>query len=429
MILKASQRANGRELAIHLLNGHDNAHVEVFQMHGFMADSLPDAMQEAEALSRGTKCQKYLFSVSLNPPPEEKVPTAAFEDAIGRIEEKMGLDNQPRVIVFHEKHGRRHAHVVWSRIDTTEMKAIQLSFTHMKLREISRALYLENNWKMPQGLIDREKCNPLNFTREQWQQSKRVGDNPQITKQTLKECWAASDGRKAFSSALEQYGFYLAKGDRRGFVAVDWRGEVYSLSRWLGVKNKAIKGRLGTPQDLPSVDETQTNLDQALANRANVFIKEMNLKYERLSSPIQSRIQHLTERDAEERKRLAKKQEERLQREIRKRQSRFRTGLRGLWDRLTGAHSQVNRQNELEASQASLRDRAEKDALILQQLESSRSVQQQLDHILSNQQQDLAKLKKSMFSRLPVERTISLEREFKSSRLQEPSFGIDGLER
>ena len=429
MILKASQRANGRELAVHLLNGHDNEHVDIHEIRGFMSDCLPDAMQEAKALSRGTKCQKYLFSVSLNPPPDENVPTAVFEDAIKRIEDKMGLDDQPRAVIFHEKHGRRHAHCVWSRIDTTEMKAIQLSFTHMKLREISRELFLEHNWKLPQGFIDREKRNPLNFSREQWQQSKRVGGDPQITKQILKECWATSDSKKAFSRALEQVGFYLAKGDKRGFVAVDWRGEVYSLSRWLGVKNKAIKERLGSPQDLPSVDDTQANLDQELVKRANVFIKDINLKYEHFSSPVQARIKQLAERQEEDRKDLTKKQKERLRQEIRKRQSCFRTGLRGLWDRLTGANSQVKRQNEFEASQARLHDSAEKDALILHQLKSSRSVQQQLDHILSNQQKDLAQLKKSMFSKLPVERTISLEREFKPLRLQEPSFGIDGLER
>ena len=60
----------------------------------------------------------FFFSVSLNPPENVKnVPVSAFKDAANRIEQKMGLEGQPRVIAFHEKEGRRHAHAVWSRID------------------------------------------------------------------------------------------------------------------------------------------------------------------------------------------------------------------------------------------------------------------------------------------------------------------------
>ncbi|SCX54398.1 hypothetical protein SAMN05720354_11439 [Nitrosospira sp. Nsp1] len=54
--------------------------------------------------------------------------TETFEQAIERAEEKLGLNGQPRAIVFHEKNGRRHCHAVWSRIKMDEMKAVQLSF-------------------------------------------------------------------------------------------------------------------------------------------------------------------------------------------------------------------------------------------------------------------------------------------------------------
>jgi hypothetical protein len=32
----------------------------------------------------------------------------------------------------------------------------------------------------------------------------------------------------------------LARGDRRGFVAVDYRGEVYAVARQAGVKTRGI---------------------------------------------------------------------------------------------------------------------------------------------------------------------------------------------
>lgn len=144
MILKASQRGGGQDLAAHLLRRDENEHVLVHEVRGFVTDDLHGAFKEAHAVSRGTKCQQYLFSVSLSPPEKESVAVEAFEDAIDRIEAKMGLEGQPRAIVFHEKNGRRHAHCVWSRIDAETMTAKQLSHFKMKLQDISRDLYLEH---------------------------------------------------------------------------------------------------------------------------------------------------------------------------------------------------------------------------------------------------------------------------------------------
>lgn len=59
------------------------------------------------AISQGTRCKQFLFSLSLNPPENEKVPVEVFEKAISEIEHKLGLENQTRAIVFHEKEGRR----------------------------------------------------------------------------------------------------------------------------------------------------------------------------------------------------------------------------------------------------------------------------------------------------------------------------------
>lgn len=111
MILKASQRGGGRELAAHLMKD-ENEHIEVYGMRGFIADDLKGAFDEAHAISKATKCKQYLFSLSLNPPAHEKVATQAFVDAADEVENRLGLSGQPRAIVFHEKNGRRHA--MWS---------------------------------------------------------------------------------------------------------------------------------------------------------------------------------------------------------------------------------------------------------------------------------------------------------------------------
>ena len=105
MILKASQRGSAMELAKHLLKTTANEHVEVHDLRGFVADDLQGALRECEAIARGTRCRKHLFSLSLNPPEHEDVPVEAFEHAIAKIEKELGLEHQPRVIVFHEKEG------------------------------------------------------------------------------------------------------------------------------------------------------------------------------------------------------------------------------------------------------------------------------------------------------------------------------------
>ncbi len=79
------------------------------------------------------------------------MPVDVFEQAISDIEIKIDLVGQPRVIVFHEKEGRRHAHCVWSRIDVEKMKAINLPHFKLKLRDISRQLYLEHGCLLKSG--------------------------------------------------------------------------------------------------------------------------------------------------------------------------------------------------------------------------------------------------------------------------------------
>ena len=249
MILKASQRGGAKQLGLHLLKMTENERVEVHEVRGFISDDVMDAMHEAYAVSRGTKCRQFLFSVSLNPPETENVRIEVFEQALAKIEERNGLTDQPRIIVFHEKEGRRHCHAVWSRIDAESMTAKPLPHFKLKLRDVSKELYIENGWKMPRGFIDQKQRDPRNFTLDEWQQAKRNGHNAKDLKALVQECWAASDSRQAFASALQERGLYLARGDRRGHVAVTYDGEVHSIARMIGKPTKDIAGRLGDPRN------------------------------------------------------------------------------------------------------------------------------------------------------------------------------------
>ena len=188
MLFVANNRGGGRQLAHHLMK-QENDHITIHDMRGFAGHTLDAAFRETYAISRATKCEKYLFSLSLNPPMEASVPTDVFEQTIERVEKEFGLSGQPRALVFHEKDGRRHAHCVWSRIDVNEMKAIKIPYYKNRLMDISRELFVEHGWKMPAGMIDRAQKNPLNYSLEEYQQAKRAGYNPKELKFWFQQCW------------------------------------------------------------------------------------------------------------------------------------------------------------------------------------------------------------------------------------------------
>ena len=396
MILKAKERGDGGQLARYLLAMRDNEHVELHEVSGFVSDDLLEAFNEADAIARGTRCKNYLFSMSLNPPEGAYVEVEAFEKAADRIEKKLGLENQPRAIVFHEKDGRRHAHVVWSRIDAEKMRAINLPHFKSKLRDVSRELFLEHDWDMPRGLQDRRLRDPLSFTREEWQQARRIGLDPREIKTALRQAWEASDNRTSFEQALKERGFWLARGDRRGFVAVDYLDEVYSLSRFAGVKTKEIEARIGDRGKLRSVDDVKAEIARSLTPKLEAFVQDVENEARQGNAMIEFRRSEMVARHKDERSRLWADHEKRWLAETNKRASRLPRGLSGLWRRLTGEYAKIKAQNERETLQCWQRDRSEKDALIFKQLEERQALQREIEKRRAIAQEELMQLRKDV---------------------------------
>lgn len=380
MILHGNQRGGAKNLALHLLKT-ENEHVDVHELRGFVSDDLVAALNEIHAVSRGTRARQFLYSLSLNPPPSENVSTQVFRDTIERVEQKLGLTGQPRAIVFHEKKGRRHCHAVWSRIDAQAMKAIPLPHTKRKLMDISRALYLEHGWKMPRGMMASEERDLRNFTLAQWQQAKRRGKNPRAIKAVFQDCWAVSDSQAAFQQALKERGYTLARGDRRGFVALDHTCEVYAVAKWVGIRAKEVRAKLTDQDALPSVAEARVQIADTIAARLQALQVQQDSAIKRRLSDIEETRLHMARRHAALRKALGDKQQARWQTETKVRQERYHKGLRGLLDRLTGYHRRVKKQNEEETVRARLRDIAEKDSLVFEQLEQRRALQARIQRL------------------------------------------------
>lgn len=279
MIIKGFSITAGQRHAAHLMRVDENEHVHVQELRGFVSGDLHGAFKEAESIARGTRCKQHLFSCAFSPPESAPLSSDQFLSAINRTERALGLDGQPRAIVFHEKEGRRHAHCVWSRIDAQTMTARQLSHWKTKLREVSRELHHEFGIEMPRGLANKGARDPLNFTHAEWQQAKRRGEDPRTIKEVVQECWAASDGRAAFTGALKERGYFLAQGDRRGFVVVDLHGDVHALSRVLDRKWGSIRTTLSRslkwlaqPDMQAHIAASGFSLKRAVQNGWSVFV-------------------------------------------------------------------------------------------------------------------------------------------------------------
>lgn len=396
MILKGSQRGSGQNLAAHLMRMDDNDHVRIHELRGFASDDLKGAFKEAEAVSLGTKCRQYLFSLSINPPEDQTISAEEFETTIDRIEERLGLTGQPRAIVFHEKNARLHAHCVWSRIDVDTMTARHLPFFKQKLTGLSRELYLEHGWDMPRGLIAPDGRNPTNFTLAEWQQAKRLQQDPRWMKQIVLDCWARSDDRISFERSLSEHALFLCKGDRRGFVVMDHAGQVQSLSRTLGIKTKELTARLGDPEALRDLETAKTTAAKLLTPAMKRHVQESRAAFDEKAKALADRKSEIVDHHRDARDKLILRHATELNAENRARHERLPKGLRGLWHRITGKYQQVRRENEEEAALSAARKAKERHSLIEKQMGERRTLEAKIKKLRRDQAKSLRTLRREI---------------------------------
>lgn len=272
------------------------------------------------------------------------------------------------------------------------MTAKPMSFFKNKLQEVSKQLYLENGWQMPKGLVNKANRDPRNFSLAEWQQAKRIGHHAGELKGIIQEAWAISDSRATFSHALEERGLYLARGDRRGHVAVTFEGEVISIPRATGRKTKEIQARLGKPDEHRSIEETRKRIAEHIFPRMQGHLSEAHAHAKRETGELEARRQDMAKTHADERAKLDAGQKTRNAQEAQTRAERFRNGMKGLWDRLTGKRRQLEKQNELEAFWALQRDQEQRQALVHLQLQDRQQLQAEIKALRSQHAQVLQKL-------------------------------------
>lgn len=279
MIVKSSQRAGGAQLAAHLLNKRDNERVAVADIRGLLAEDVHGAFAEIEAQARATRCRKPFYHLAVSPDQVQgKWTEEQYLEFVGRVETAFGLENCPRVLVYHSKRGKQHyrdqgrdhAHCTWGRIDTETGKAVQIWNDHKRLMKLVREFARDHGLELPDGIADpkkdRQKAKQKAKTLAEQKQEERSGQTKSQRVAILTDAWERHEEAGAFVAAIRRKGFILARGDgqkrKEGrdskpvYVVIDRAGEVHSLARQItGAKAKEITARLQDGYALDALDD------------------------------------------------------------------------------------------------------------------------------------------------------------------------------
>src|SRR5690606_7862878 len=103
-----------------------------------------------------------------------------------------------------------------------KMRAIHMAHDHRRLCDLSCELAHKYGLELPPGLKAWEKKeayrkDKLEPTLAENAYTEKTGIDPEQRREEITAAYEQSDSAAAFRAALEQKGYMLARGDRRGF--------------------------------------------------------------------------------------------------------------------------------------------------------------------------------------------------------------------
>jgi hypothetical protein len=274
MIIKGRSRSGADELAAHLARVDTNERMEVIEVRGTVAADVKGALREMVAVAVGTRCKSSLYHASVNVRAEERMDADQWRFAIDTLESKLGLIGQPRVVVMHEKLGREHVHIVWSRIDAARMCAISDSHNYRAHEEAARELERVFGHEHTQGAHhEREGVARPGRTASHADQQQASRHRMRLSDLTTEVtgCWRSTQNGVEFRAALEERGYLLGRGERRDFVLIDPKGGIHSLTRRIeGVRVAHLRERMRDIDltSVPSVERAREMQSTRVAERA-----------------------------------------------------------------------------------------------------------------------------------------------------------------
>jgi hypothetical protein len=259
MIIKGNPAGNVGFWSKHLLRDDTNARVEVKEISGLLADNLPSALHEMQAVASGSRSHgNFMYQANISPRVDEHLTPEQWKEAVDTLEKNLGLEGHQRVVIEHEKEGRTHRHVVWNRVDVETLRVTDM--TGNWRIHTATARELEQMFDLTPSPTPTSIHRKAGLELWEIRAAERSGIDPADVKAELTDLWRSTDSGRAFAAAIEQHGYVLAKGDRRDFCIIDQAGDVHSLARRLdGVTAADVRERMVDVdrEALPSVADAR----------------------------------------------------------------------------------------------------------------------------------------------------------------------------
>lgn len=349
IIINGGSRCNGAFFAQHLTNAEMNEEVSLADVRGLAAKNIGQAFYEMKAVASGTRCKNFFYHANINPEEDETLTPEQWERAVEALEKRLGLEGHARFVVEHEKKGRIHRHVVWSRIDVDQMKAVKMPHDFAKHQAVARQLEIEFGLRQGRSVLgpDADKENRPERRPKPWEtfRGQKSGVSVKDLKEEVTRLWREADSAEAFTAALEERGYILARGDSRAWCIVDQNGDVHSLARRIeGVKAKDIREKLSDidPQTMPHVKEAAEQQKERQAE----LVREEEQRQQKLAQEEAQRQQAV--REEEDRRQQITREEEERKTSLLEEENRRREEFKQQADR------QVEQAKEMQAQQARL---------------------------------------------------------------------------
>lgn len=279
MIIKGGSRSNGAQLGRYLMETGENAEVNVLELPD-SARSVGEAVRDMERMGKVTRGEKVLYHAQINPNPGEPMWKGDWIRSADILAEKLGMEGQPRVIVFHLKEGylegaREHAHVVFQRTDVEKGRLISDSHNYRKHEAASRQIERELGHE-PVPTVDRG----TSYTQEEARKARQLpaptqlvrregsaratyvpdgqygpyrsgrGANPKEVRAFVTTAYQRARGPEEFRDYLWAAKLQIAIGERRAYSLIDEFGNDYTLARMTeGARTSDLKRFLGPVQE------------------------------------------------------------------------------------------------------------------------------------------------------------------------------------
>lgn len=273
MIIKGSSRAAAAQAGHYLLDLKKNDYTKFIETKGTISPDIKGAMQEMEAIAAGTKCQKFLYHASINPPQGADLTPEQWAFAVDLLEKNLAFEGHQRVVAEHFKDGRAHRHIIWNRVDPETMKAVHMSNSfhahELTARELEKAFGLDR----VQGvhvLEENEKPAERGPTHNETKQAEKTGVSVYAWRKEIRAIAADAEKKGVdLITALESKGHMVARGDKVPFVILDPSGKAHRMAQSLGLRVDDLNERLEAegikPEDLPFEKEARERQKAQLA--------------------------------------------------------------------------------------------------------------------------------------------------------------------